>query len=68
MIGHNIRLGRLHIRKVPLNILTNGLSIKSHQHNILSRAISIITVYLNNFINLCTQYKDTTAEYTENLT
>ena len=51
MIGHNIRLGRLHICKVPLNILTNGPSIKSHRHDILSRAISITTVYLDKFIN-----------------
>ena len=66
MIGHNLRLGRLHIRKVPLNILTNGLGIKSHRHDILSRAISIMTVYLKKFINA--PNKDTTAEYTENLT
>ena len=47
MIGHNIRLGRLHICKVPLNILKNRPSIKSHRHIILSRAISIMTVYHN---------------------
>ena len=51
MIGHNIRLGQLHICKVPLNILANGPRIKSHPRDILSRAISIMTVYLNKFIN-----------------
>ena len=51
MIGRNIRLGRLHNYKGPLNILTNGFNIKSHRHNILSRAISIMTVYLHTFIN-----------------
>ena len=51
MIGHSMRLGQLHIRKLPLKILTSELGIKSQRHNILSCAINIMTVYHNKFIN-----------------